>query len=80
MKRELDRGIFRTTVDIDDGLMKRAMRATGAKTKSATVQLALEALVRFGDQERVIRESHGKFHWEGDLKAMRRDRFPKRRK
>ncbi len=70
--------LVRTTIDIDDGLMKRAMRVSGLSTKRATVQRALELLVRFGDQERLLRSARGKFRWEGDLAAMRRDRRPRR--
>jgi Arc/MetJ family transcription regulator len=64
----------RTTIDIDDVLMKRAMRVSGASTKRAVVQLALELVVRQGEQENLLRSARGKFRWEGDLAAMRRDR------
>ena len=69
---------MRTNIVIDDQLMKKAMRASGASTKREAVQQGLELIVRLAEQERVIRESRGKFHWEGDLKAMRRDRKPRR--
>jgi Arc/MetJ family transcription regulator len=66
--------LVRTTIDIDDGLMKRAMRVSGTSTKRATVQMALEIMVRQGEQENLLRSARGKLHWEGDLAAMRRDR------
>ncbi len=67
---------MRTTIDIDDDLMKRAMRASGARTKSAAVQMALESMVRRAEeQETLIHSARGKFRWEGDLTAMRRDRM-----
>jgi Arc/MetJ family transcription regulator len=67
--------LVRTTINIDDGLMKRAMRVSGASTKRAAVQLALEHMVRRAEeQETLIRSARGKFRWEGDLAAMRRDR------
>jgi Arc/MetJ family transcription regulator len=69
---------MRTNIVIDDQLMKKAMRVSGASTKREAVQKGLELIVRLDEQERVIRESRGKFHWEGDLKAMRRDRKPRR--
>ena len=69
---------MRTNIVIDDQLMEKAMRATGASSKREAVQRSLELMVRVAEQERVIRESYGKFHWEGDLKAMRRDRKPGR--
>jgi hypothetical protein len=58
--------------------MKRAMRVSGAATKRETVERSLELMVRLAEQERLLREARGKFRWEGDLKAMRRDRKPRR--
>ena len=69
---------MRTNIVIDDQLMKKAMRVSGVSTKREAVQRGLELIVRLAEQERLIRESRGKFHWEGDLKAMRRDRKPRR--
>jgi Arc/MetJ family transcription regulator len=69
----------RTTIVIDDALMKRAMRVSGLRTKRATVHRALEIMVRLAEeQERLVRSARGKFRWEGDLTAMRRDRKPSR--
>ena len=68
---------MRTNIAIDDDLMKRAMRASGAKTKRETVERSLELMVRLAEQAKLIRSARGKLHWEGDLKAMRRDRFAK---
>lgn len=56
--------------------MEQAMRASGAKTKREAVERGLKLMVRLKAQER-MRQLRGKLHWEGDLKAMRRDRFPK---
>jgi Arc/MetJ family transcription regulator len=36
---------MRTNIDIDDKLMKQAMKATGAATKKAAVEMALKRLV-----------------------------------
>jgi hypothetical protein len=58
--------------------MKHAMRVSGAATKRETVERSLELMVRLAEQERLLREARGKFRWEGDLKAMRRDRKPRR--
>ncbi|HZC46187.1 MAG TPA: type II toxin-antitoxin system VapB family antitoxin [Candidatus Acidoferrum sp.] len=69
---------MRTNIVIDEQLMKRAMRVSGASTKRETVQRGLELLVRLEEQERAIRSLRGKVHWEGDLKTMRRDRKPRR--
>jgi Arc/MetJ family transcription regulator len=69
---------MRTNIVIDDQLMKRAMRVSGAATKREAVERGLELMVRLAEQARLIRSARGKLHWEGDLSAMRRDRFPKR--
>ncbi|MGC1189788.1 MAG: type II toxin-antitoxin system VapB family antitoxin [Candidatus Binatus sp.] len=69
---------MRTNIVIDDQLMKRAMRVSGTTTKRETVERGLELIVRLEEQERAIRSLRGKVHWEGDLKAMRRDRKPRR--
>jgi Arc/MetJ family transcription regulator len=61
---------MRTNIDIDDGLMAKAMELSGHKTKRETVEAALELLVRLKSQE-AIRTARGKLRWEGDLEAMR---------
>jgi Arc/MetJ family transcription regulator len=62
----------RTNIEIDDKLMKDALKATGAKTKREAVELGLKMLVRLRAQEKA-RELKGKIVWEGDLNAMRTD-------
>lgn len=57
--------------------MQQAMRASGAKTKRETVERGLELLIALDRQAR-IRQFRGKLKWEGDLHAMRRDRFVRR--
>ena len=69
---------MRTNIVIDDRLMKRAMRASGAATKREAVERGLELMVRLAEQEKLIRSARGKLRWEGDLGAMRRDRRTKR--
>jgi Arc/MetJ family transcription regulator len=64
---------MRTNIEIDDKLMKDALRATGAKTKREAVELGLKTLVQLRAQEKA-RELRGKITWEGDLDAMRIDR------
>ncbi len=68
---------MRTNIVIDDDLMKRAMRASGAKTKREAVERGLKMLVALKRQE-MIRHYRGKLHWEGDLDEMRRNRFENR--
>ena len=60
----------RTTIEIDDKLMRDAIRATGATSKRQVVELGLKTLVQLRVQEKV-RKLKGKITWEGDLNAMR---------
>lgn len=64
---------MRTNIEIDDKLMKDALKATGVKTKREAVELGLRTLVQLRAQEKV-RQLKGKITWEGDLNAMRKDR------
>ena len=64
---------MRTNIEIDDKLMKDALRYTGAKTKREAVELGLKTLVQLGKQVEV-RKMRGKLQWEGDLDAMRNDK------
>ncbi len=63
---------MRTNIVIDDELMRRAMRASGARTKREAVETALRLMVGLKQQER-LRRLRGKLKWEGDLDAIRRD-------
>jgi len=60
----------RTNIEIDDKLMRDALRATGLKTKRDAVELGLRTLVRLNQQAQ-IRRLRGKVNWQGDLEAMR---------
>ena len=64
---------MRTNIEIDDKLMKDALRYTGAKTKREAVELGLRTLVQLGKQVEV-RKMRGKLQWQGDLDAMRADK------
>lgn len=64
---------MRTNIEIDDKLMKDALRYTGAKTKREAVELGLLKLVQLGKQV-AVRKMRGKLQWEGDLDAMRTDK------
>jgi Arc/MetJ family transcription regulator len=68
--------IMRTNIDIDDGLMRQAMRTTGARTKRAAVEEGLRLLIRTRGQ-RSIRRLRGKVAWDGDLDESRRSRIAK---
>ncbi|MES2297210.1 MAG: type II toxin-antitoxin system VapB family antitoxin [Pseudomonadota bacterium] len=61
---------MRTNIEIDDKLMKDALRATGAKTKRDVVEMGLRTLVQLRAQEKA-RALKGAVVWDGDLEAMR---------
>lgn len=63
---------MRTTIVIDDELMRDALRVTGLKTKREIVDLALKTLFKLKSQQK-IKQLRGQFAWEGDLEAMRTD-------
>jgi Arc/MetJ family transcription regulator len=63
---------MRTNIDIDDGLMREALRLTGLKTKKEVVGQGLRVLVDLAKQAS-IRSLRGRLHWEGSLSALRRD-------
>ncbi|MES2392820.1 MAG: type II toxin-antitoxin system VapB family antitoxin [Acidobacteriota bacterium] len=61
---------MRTNIEIDDKLMKQAMKASGAATKKAAVEAGLRMLVKSHAQQG-IRNLFGKVQWEGDLEDSR---------
>jgi len=67
----------RTNIDLNESLILKAMRYTGAKTKKEAVHLALEQLVRLGAQKEILK-LEGKVKWQGSLSQMRKKRFDPR--
>jgi len=67
---------MRTNIDIDDRLMRAAMRASKSRTKRAAVATALRLLVQTRAQAS-IRRLRGKVRWQGDVSVSRRGRLPK---
>ena len=65
---------MRTNIDIDDGLMRRAMRSSGSRTKRATVEAGLRLLIQTKGQT-AIRRLRGKVRWEGNLNRSRPGRL-----
>jgi Arc/MetJ family transcription regulator len=61
---------MRTNIDIDDQLMRQAMRHSGARTKKATVEAGLRLLVETHAQRSITR-LRGKVRWQGDLNQSR---------
>ncbi len=64
---------MRTNIDIDDDLLAEAQRVAGTKTKKATVEYALNELVR-RKQRRSVLKLRGKVAWAGDLDESREGR------
>jgi Arc/MetJ family transcription regulator len=64
---------MRTNIEIDDRLIRQAMRSTGTHTKRAAVEAGLRLLVRTHAQTG-IRRLRGKVRWEGNLDESRLDR------
>ncbi len=66
---------MRTNIEIDDRLMRKAMKISGARTKKATVEAALKLLADTYAQSS-FRRFRGKVQWEGDLEQSRLSRIP----
>jgi Arc/MetJ family transcription regulator len=64
---------MRTNIEIDDRLMREALRLTGVRTKREAVDLALRELVARHRQLGVLK-LRGRVHWVGDLDTTRRSR------
>lgn len=65
---------MRTNIDIDNRLMRQAMRSSRSRTKRATVEEGLRLLIQTRAQA-TIRRLRGKIRWNGDLRKSRRARF-----
>lgn len=63
---------MRTTIVIDDKLMKEVLKVTGERTKREAVEMGLRTLLNLKRQERV-RRHRGKLSWEGPPDVMRTD-------
>ena len=64
---------MRTNIEIDDRLMREAMRSSGARTKRAAVEAGLRLLAETHAQGSIQR-LRGKVAWEGDLEKSRMSR------
>ena len=64
---------MRTNIFIDDALLRKAMRASGLKTKRATIEEALRLYVRTKARARIL-DFAGKIEWDGDLDELRQSR------
>lgn len=64
---------MRTNIDIDEELIREAMKLTGITTKKGVVEKALANMVSLKKQEK-IKQIRGKYQWQGDLDEMRENR------
>jgi Arc/MetJ family transcription regulator len=65
---------MRTNIDIDDDLMREAMKASGETTKRAAVERGLRLLIDTQAQGG-IRRLRGKVKWGGNLDVSRAGRI-----
>lgn len=63
----------RTSIDIDDKLIKEGLKITHLKTKKELVNFALQELIKREKRKRIM-ELQGKLQWDGDLEQMRTGR------
>lgn len=65
--------MLRTNVELDEELVKEAMKFTHKKTKKEIVNYALEELVKRFKRKKLL-ELEGKVEWTGSLDEMRKSR------
>jgi Arc/MetJ family transcription regulator len=61
---------MRTNIDIDDKLMKDALKWSNLKSKKEVVNNALVELMKFHKRQ-TMKSLQGKVEWIGDLDKMR---------
>ena len=68
-----------TNLDIDDRLLRKALRLGGFRTKKETVNVALEEFIERRQQRKIL-DAMGAvdFRDDWDYKQERRDREPRR--
>lgn len=66
--------MHRTNIELDEKLVRQAMRLFGKKTKKELVNFALNELIR-RERAKGILSLEGKVKWEGNLREMRKARL-----
>ncbi|GHV72395.1 DUF2191 domain-containing protein [Spirochaetia bacterium] len=61
---------MRTNVDLDETLVKTAMKISGINTKRAVLNMVLKEYVRKNNLKNILKY-RGKNIWEGNLDEMR---------
>ena len=64
---------MRTNIEIDDDLIREALRISGLRTKRAAVEAGLKALIRLNRQKKIL-DLAGKVQWEDNLDESREGR------
>lgn len=64
----------RTNIVLDDELVAKVLRVTGARSKREAVDIALRRLVEQASLYRALRKAKGTLEWEGDVDSWRRSR------
>ncbi|MBX9879482.1 MAG: type II toxin-antitoxin system VapB family antitoxin [Candidatus Obscuribacterales bacterium] len=65
--------MHRTNIELDEKLVKKAMKLTRLSTKKELVNYALAELVRQNELKGLL-DLEGKIQWVGDLAKMRESR------
>jgi len=65
--------MLRTNIELDEKLVKEAMKLTNKKTKKELVNYALRELVSKMKRKKLL-ELEGKVQWAGNLGKMRKAR------
>lgn len=65
--------MLRTNIELDEKLVKEAMRLTRKKTKKELVNYALEELITRRKRKKLL-DLEGKVKWAGSLDEMRKGR------
>ncbi len=60
---------MRTTIEIDDALMREALKLSGLKTKREVVEAGLRLLVQLNRQKNV-KPLRGQLRWQGSQHEM----------
>jgi Arc/MetJ family transcription regulator len=66
---------MRISFEVDDTLMRKAMRASRSRKKREVIEAALRLLIQTHEQSSV-RVLRGKVDWKRDLEGSRNGRLP----
>lgn len=65
--------MLRTNIELDEKLVREALKLTHKKTKKELVNFALKELVSRMKRKKLL-ELEGRVEWKGDLARMRKSR------